>query len=82
MLQLEYFLGSVSMNLETFLGFSLVLSFSPLGGDTLLTCILDGSVGREQASHLKGARFESCHVPKISLNTSIKYQPRNVSSYS
>ena len=57
MLQLEYFLGSVSMNLETFLGFLPVLRFSH--GDTLLTFILDG---RAQAS--------------------IKYQPRNVSSYS
>ena len=53
MLQLEYFLGSVSMNLGTFLGFSSVLSFSPSNGDTNLTCILDGSIGRVQASHLK-----------------------------
>ena len=42
--QLEYFLGSVSMNLETFLGFSSVLSFSPSNGDTILIFILDGSV--------------------------------------
>ena len=46
MLQLEYFLGSVSMNLETFLGFLPVLRFSH--GDTLLTFILDG---RAQASY-------------------------------
>ena len=70
------------MNLDTFLGFSLVLSFSPLSGDTSIICILDGSVGRVQATHLKGAQFESYNVPQISLKTSIKYQPRNVSSYS
>ena len=34
------------MNLETFLGFSPVLSFSPSSGDTISTCILDGTVGR------------------------------------
>ena len=70
MLQLEYFLGSVSMNPETFLGFSPVLRFSPLSGDTELIYILNGSVGSVQASH-----------PKIYFLASIKYQPRNVSSY-
>ena len=31
---------------ETLLGFSLELSFSPSSGDTILACILDGSVDR------------------------------------
>ena len=47
MIQLEYYLGSVSVNLETFLGFSLVLSFSPLSGETTHKMYtIDCSVGR------------------------------------
>ena len=44
MMQLKYFLGLVSMNLDTFLGFSLVLGYSASSVDSMILCILESSV--------------------------------------
>ena len=44
-IQLDYFLGLASINLETFLGFSLVLGYCASSVDSNISCILDSSVG-------------------------------------
>ena len=64
MIQLEYYLGSVSMNLETFLGFLLCSVFLLQLGVTIRPCVLVSSVGKMLASHPEGSLFESCAVQK------------------
>ena len=61
MIQLEYFLGLVSMNFEAFLGFAFVLHllWFKCGQFNKLLCILDSEVGRVLASHTLVSKFES-----------------------